>query len=109
VSFAHFFRSFAPCRKAKKTLRKKDKKMENAGYTIIQSEIYNAIEMHGVALGFNGYTYVTWEFSVNDKREYDFFWGHYITDTFAAHIDYHERLVKLYRERAERIKSNERE
>lgn len=82
--------------------------MKNAGYTIIQSEVYNAGDMFGVALGFNGYSYVTWEFQINGKGGYDFFWGHYIDDTYYAHLDYHERLMNRYKEMQERIENNER-
>jgi hypothetical protein len=75
--------------------------MKNAGYTIIQSEIYDVVNMYGVALGFNGTSYVTWEFTVTEK-EYSFYWGHYFSDPFAVSLDYHERLIKKYREVIER-------
>lgn len=78
--------------------------MNNAGYNILNSEIYQQyvspdkehIQLYGVCIGHNGRDYVTWEFVVNEKGEYSYFWGHYISDKAAAFADYHRRLINKY-------------
>lgn len=84
--------------------------MKNAGYNILMSEIYEQyvspdkekITLYGVCIGHNGKGYVTWEFTVNEKGEYSYFWGHYFGDTKnIAFADYHKRLIKIYERRCE--------
>jgi hypothetical protein len=68
--------------------------------------------MYGVALGYNGAEFVTWEYKVtieNEKNEYSFFWGHYFNDPFLASRDYHLRLFTRYTELYEEKKYNRKE
>ncbi|MBQ9914052.1 MAG: hypothetical protein IJO73_07475 [Clostridia bacterium] len=69
--------------------------MKNAGYTILQKEIYNFTDNFGVALGHNGKMFVTWEFT-REGKNYSFYWGHYFADHHKAFKDYHDRLSQNY-------------
>lgn len=78
--------------------------MTNAGYTITRHEVFDHDGLLGIALGErpsrfspDGKEYVTWMFRY-DEGEYDFFWGHYFMKESSAMKDYHERLLKEYKE-----------
>lgn len=84
--------------------------MTNAGFTIVQSEIYEQyvshdtehIQMYGVCIGRKPKEYVTWEFVVNEKGEYSYFWGHYFTSKNRAFEDYHRRLIDKFSRRIDK-------
>lgn len=69
---------------------------KNEGFEIIKKEVYYTSERdncYEIVLGYNGTTYVTWEC----RNLKDYFWGHYFTNELHALIDFHQRLMKNYK------------
>lgn len=88
--------------------------MKNAGFEIIQAEVYNtwytngehnAKVEEGICLGYNEIKeeWVTWEF-IRDSAGMNYFWGHYFgwKDSSKAKIDYHHRLLSKYNDNADK-------
>ena len=74
---------------------------KNAGYTIIQEEVYASMpggRQFTVALGENerAGNFVTWEGVISPAGKTDYFWGHYFRGKRDAHADYHARLARKY-------------
>lgn len=74
---------------------------KNAGYTIIQEEVYVAMpggRQFTVALGENecAGTFVTWEGVISQTGETDYYYGHYFQWKRDAYADYHARLARKY-------------
>lgn len=73
--------------------------MTNANYVIEKMEITEEQNgaTFGIALGHNEKSnmWVTWCFkaSENEKKEIEFFWGHYYERENDAIVDYHQRII----------------
>jgi hypothetical protein len=65
------------------------KQRNNAGYTIIKSELIN--ETREIVLGFNEKSemYVTWQCDSITN----YYWGHYFNDETNANLDLHKRMI----------------
>ena len=73
--------------------------MKNQNYTIEKIEITNQEGklFYGIALGHNELTdmWVTWGFKkeAEERRDVEFFWGHYYEREKDALIDYYKRII----------------
>ena len=90
-------------RRTDRAERKCDSMKKNAGYNIIQEEVYATMpggRRFVVALGENERTghFVTWEGVIPLAGETNYFWGHYLGERRAAYADYHARLARKYAE-----------